>query len=480
MVDVAIIGAGVIGAMAARELSKYNLSVCVLERANDAAAGASRANSGIVHAGFDAKPGTLKARFNVEGAEMMPRIAEELGVPYRQNGSLVLGYTAADQQILEQLYRQGQENGVRQLKLLSREQLRKLEPAVSGQATCALHAPTGAIICPYELTLAALGNAMDNGAEFLRNFEVTAIQETERSLTVCAADGRTVEARYVVNAAGVYADVIAGMLGDDSFSIHPRRGEYLLLDKDCGSMIKHTIFRTPTPKGKGILVSPTVDGNLLLGPTAEEQEGRDCAETTAAGLADVISQINSEVEGVPVRSVITSFAGLRAAGDTGDFIIRPYGKRMVHAAGIESPGLSASPAIAVYIATLLREMGLEMEKRAEFQPCRRPSHWFRELSLEEKNAYIQKNPAYGKMVCRCETVSEGEILDAIRREPRALDIDGVKRRTRSGMGRCQGGFCSPRIVELLAIEQGIPIERVTKNGKGSYLNIGRTKGGERA
>lgn len=479
MVDVAIIGAGVIGAMAAREVSKYRLSVCVVERANDAATGASCANSGIVHAGFDAKPGTLKARFNIEGAEMMPRIAKELGVPYRQNGALVLGYTDADKEILEQLYRQGQANGVRQLEILSREQLRQLEPAVSKQAVCALHAPTGAIICPYELTIAALGNAMDNGAEFLYNFEVTEIQQMEESLTLYSADGRQIQARYVVNAAGAYADVIAAMMGDDSFSIHPRRGEYLLLDKECGSMINHTIFQTPTPKGKGILITPTVDGNLLLGPTAEEQEGRENVETTAEGLSHIIEQINREVEGVPARAVITSFAGLRAAGDTGDFIIRSWGKRMVHAAGIESPGLSASPAIAAYITTLLREIGLKMETRVDFQPYRKSFHWFRELSLEEKDAYIKKYPAYGKMVCRCETVSEGEVLEAIRRLPKALDVDGVKRRTRGGMGRCQGGFCLPRIVELLAEEQGIPIERVTKSGEGSCLNIGRTKGGKR-
>ncbi len=480
MYDAVIIGAGVIGAMTARELSKYNMSICVLERSNDAAAGASRANSGIVHAGFDAKPKTLKARFNVEGSEMMPQIAEELGVPYRQNGSLVLGYNDDDRKILELLYRQGQENGVRGLEILGGEELRKLETAVSRSAVCALHAPTGGIICPYELTVAALGSAMDNGAEFLRNFEVSEILEDKDSLTIYASDGRSVKARYAVNAAGVYSDKIARMVGDDSFSIHPRRGEYLLLDKDCGGIVDHTIFKVPTKKGKGILVSPTADGNLLLGPTAEEQEERDNTDTTAAGLNDIIAQINEEAEGVPVRAVITSFAGLRAAADTGDFIIRPYKTRMVHAAGIESPGLSASPAIAVRIAELLFELGLKTEKRADFKAERKSYYWFRRLGAEEKDAYIKDHPDFGKIVCRCETVSEGEILEAIRREPKALDLDAVKRRTRSGMGRCQGGFCSPRIVELLAREQGIPIERVTKSGGGSYLNICRTKGGGQA
>lgn len=480
MVDVVIIGAGVIGAMTARQLCRNRLSVCVVERANDGAAGASRANSGIVHAGFDAKPGTLKARLNVAGSEKMEQIAGELGVPYKRNGSLVLGYDEKDKTILENLYRQGQENGVRRLELLDQEKLREIEPGVSRQAVCALHAPTGAIVCPYELTIAALGNAMDHGAQFLRGFEVTDIRETEEAVVLEAADGRQVEARFVVNAAGTFADKIAQMLGDDSFSIHPRRGEYLLLDKECGGLVRHTLFRTPTEKGKGILVSPTVDGNLLLGPTAQEQEDRESVETTAAGLAQIISQSGSEAEGIPVRQVITSFAGLRAAGNTGDFIIRTWGKRTVHAAGIESPGLSASPAIAEYVAELLQGLGLELNPREDFNPGRKPAHWFRELSLEEKDTYIQEHPDYGKMVCRCESVSEGEILEAMRREPKALDVDSIKRRTRSGMGRCQGGFCSPRIVELLAREQGISLEQVTKSGKGSYLNIGKTKGGEQA
>ena len=245
-------------------------------------------------------------------------------------------------------------------------------------------------------------------------------------------------------------------------------------------MVHHTLFRTPTKKGKGVLVTPTVDGNLLLGPTAEAQEDPESAETTAAGLAEIISQTGSEAEGIPFRQVITSFAGLRATGSTGDFIIRPWGKRTVHAAGMESPGLSASPAAAEYVVELLRGLGLKTVPREDFQPRRKAAHWFRELSLEEKDAYIREHPVYGKMVCRCETVSEGEILEAIRRAPQALDLDSVKRRTRSGMGRCQGGFCSPRIVELLAEEQGIAFEQVTKSGKGSYLNIGRTKGGEQA
>lgn len=477
MFDVAIIGAGVIGSMTARELSRYDLSVCVLERANDAAAGASRANSGIVHAGFDAKPGTLKAKLNVRGSEMMEEVTQQLGVKYIRNGSLVIGFDDHDRETVEELYQRGQENGVRELEILNGESLRALEPNVSPKAVCALYAPTGAIVCPYELTIAALGNAMDNGAAFYREFEVTAIDGGD-VWCLHSADGRTVEARYVVNAAGVYGDEIGAMLGDTATAIMPAKGEYLLLDQECGNLVSHTIFRTPTEKGKGILVSPTVDGNLLLGPTSDKQESREDTGTTAEGISSVIGQALGDVEGIPMGKVITSFAGLRAAGNTGDFIIRPWSGRGVEAVGIESPGLTASPAIAEYIAELLQEQGLKLAAKSDFHPCRRAYHWYKELPLAEKDAYIKEHPAYGKIVCRCETVSEGEILEAIRREPKAMDLDGVKRRTRSGMGRCQGGFCSPRIVELLAKEHHIPVWQVTKSGGKSYINIGKTKGGE--
>lgn len=474
MYDVAIIGAGVIGAMTARTLAKYDLKVCVLEKENDVAMGTTKANSAIVHAGFDAQPGSLKARLNVKGSEMMEDICQELGVKYRKNGSLVIGFDDQDLVALKALLERGKANGVADLRIINQEELRTIEPNVSDNVTCALYAPTGAIICPYELTIAAMGNAMDNGAELKCCFEVCSIAQTEDGYDVCSENDR-ISARYVVNCAGVYSDQIAGMIGDNSFDVHPRKGEYILLDRECGGLVSHTIFRTPSKMGKGILITPTVDGNLLLGPTSVDMEDKENTNTTTEGFAEIIKKAQENVKAVPLNKTITSFCGLRAVGNTGDFIITSPKKGFIHAAGIESPGLSASPAIAQYIVEMLAQQGLPMSENPAYNPTRAAKHAFREASIEEKNRIIKENPAYGKIVCRCESVTEGEILDAIRSNPPARDLDGVKRRTRAQMGRCQGGFCGPYIVELLAKELGIPYEAVTKSGKESFINIGKTK-----
>lgn len=478
MYDVAIVGAGVVGGLIARELSRYRLSVCLLEAQEDVAMGATRANSAIVHAGFDAKEGSLKARLNVQGAQMMEQLCRELGVKYRRNGSLVVGFDEEDRQTLEQLRVRGEKNGVEGLALLSREQALALEPALGDGVCCALYAPSGAIVCPYELCMAAVGNAMDNGAELLLDFRVCALREQEEGYTVVAADGREVEARYVVNCAGVFSADIARLAGDDSFTVHPRRGEYLLLDRDCGSLIMHTVFRCPTRLGKGILVSPTVDGNLLLGPTAEDITDPTDTATTARGLAAVRQAAGEQVRGIALGRVITSFTGLRSVGSTSDFVIGMPRPRFLNCAAIESPGLSSSPAIATYAVALLAEAGLPLLRRESFRATRPALHAFREMDVEEKNQVIARDPSYAHIVCRCETVSEGEILAAIRQNPRPRDVDGVKRRTRATMGRCQGGFCTPAIVELLAREWGVDPLRVTKFGGGSYMNLGRTKGAE--
>lgn len=476
MYDVAIIGAGVVGGMITRELSRYNLRTVLLEKENDVAMGATKANSAIVHAGFDAKEGTLKAKLNVRGSEMMEQVTRELGVKYKRNGSLVIGFNDEDKETIKQLYERGIKNGVRELAILDRDQLRAIEPNIGKNAICALHAPTGAIVCPYELTIASIGNAMDNGAELKLGFPVTAIERKNGAYEISSND-RKITAKYVVNAAGVYSDNIARMVGDDSFTVKPRRGEYILLDKECGGIVSHTVFRTPSKMGKGILVSPTVDGNLITGPTSVDIEDKCDTSTTAGGFAHVIKETAENVEGVPFGGTITSFCGLRAVGSTGDFIITSPLRGFVNAAGIESPGLSSAPAIAEYIVDILRESGLELHKNKDFDPIRRPMHHFREASMEEKNAIIAKDKSYGRIVCRCERVTEGEILEAIRTNPRPRDLDGVKRRTRAQMGRCQGGFCSPRIVELLSRELGIPYEDVTKFGGESRLNYGKTKGG---
>ena len=475
MLDGLIIGGGVIGGMVARELTAYGLRVAILEKENDVAMGATRANSAIVHAGFDAKEGTLKARFNVRGSEMMEEVCRDLGVKYKNNGSLVVGFSEEDEKTLADLKARGEKNGVKQLSLLSRDEILAIEPNIGDGVTCALRAGTGAIVCPYELCIAAIGNAMDNGAELYLNFEVTAIEKTDAGYRAVAKDGRTAEAAFAVNCAGVYSDAIAAMIGDDSFCVAPRRGEYLLLDKAAGGVITHTVFRCPSKMGKGILVSPTVDGNLLLGPTAEDIEEKSDTKTTAEGLAKVRLQAGEQVKGIDFSKNITSFAGLRSVGCLGDFIIRPASHRFIQVAGIESPGLSSAPAIAEYVRELLEKEGVAMQKRADFNGKRRPMHEFAAMSNEEKNEVIKKDPSYAHIICRCETVSEGEILAALRQNPKPRDVDGVKRRTRSGMGRCQGGFCAPYIVELIARELGIDETEVTKFGGNSKMNVGYTK-----
>ncbi len=475
MYDVAIIGAGVIGTLTARELSRYNLKCVVLEKENDVAMGTSKANSAIVHAGFDAKVGSAKAKFNVKGSEMMEKVAHELGVKYIKNGSLVLAFSDEDMETVKELYERGVKNGVKELYIIDREALRELEPNIGKEATGALLAKTGAIICPYGLAIAAMGNAMDNGCELKTNFCVTDIERKDGAFCI-SSETETVTAKYLVNAAGLFADDLNKKLYESDFSTHPRKGEYFVMDKAQGALVKSTVFVTPSAKGKGILVSPTVDGNLLLGPTADDILDKTDLETTDNGASLIKSQAFRSVEGIDMRKVITSFAGLRAVGNSGDFEIA--GKdNYVAAMGIESPGLSASPAIAEYIAELLFGMGLKKEENNSFNPERRPMDFFKQLSKEDKNAIIKEKPAYGRIVCRCEEITEGEIIDALTLNPPATDLDGVKRRTRSGMGRCQGGFCSPSVTELIAKIKEIPYEDVTKTGEGSGINFERTKGG---
>ena len=476
MFDVVIIGAGVIGGMLARQLSRYEISVCLLEKENDVAIGASKANSGIIHGGYDPEPGTLKAKLNVEGVQKLYDVADEIHAPYRKNGSLVCAFgTKEEEDAVRELFERGLENGINSLEILSGDEARKIEPALSDEVSLALRVTNAGIICPYELTVAAIGNAMDNGVSLKVNFEVESIVKDDKGFTVTSSNKDTVKARYVVNCAGVYSDKIARMVGDDFFTIIPRAGEYMLLDKNEGARVCHTIFQIPTAAGKGILVSPTVDGNLLTGPTSVKVDAPDNTDTTPAGL-DVVGRLAAKsVPSVNFRQVITSFSGVRASVASGDFIIEPARsvEGMLHVAAIDSPGLTSCVAIADYAIDRLRDMGLGTKERADFDPYREDPHAFRSMSDDEKDAYIKEHSEYGKIVCRCETVSEGEIRDAIRRNPPARDIDGVKRRTRSGMGRCQGGFCMPYVMRLISEETGEPMESITKKGKGSYQLIGK-------
>ena len=474
--DVVIVGAGVIGGMLARELSRYKLNICILEKENDVAMGASKANSGIIHGGYDPEPGTLKAKLNSEGVELLFATAKELNVPHQRNGSMVCAFGSEEEhQLLQELYRRGQENGTPNLALLTGDEARALEPNLSLQVSQVLYVPNAGIVGPYELTIAAIGNAMDNGVELRRNFQVNSIEKKDGLFLISAADGAQVQGRYVVNCAGGYSDKIAEMAGDSFFTITPRAGEYMLLDKAEGTRVRHTLFQCPTKEGKGILVSPTAHGNLLVGPTATKVETPESRDTTPAGLAQVEQLAAKSVPSVNFRQVITSFAGVRATGSTGDFVLKASDRvpGLIHAGAIESPGLTCCVSIAKYLANLLSAEGLALNEKSEWNGARADTHSFSKMSDTEKDAYIKADPAYGKIVCRCELISEGEILDAIRTNPGARDIDGVKRRTRSGMGRCQGGFCGPYVLELLSRELDIAPENVTKNGGASRLLTGR-------
>ena len=475
--DVAVIGAGVTGALIAREMSRYHLRAALLEQCNDAAQGTTKANSAIVHAGFDAKPGSRKAAMNVRGNELMEPLCEALHVPFERNGSLVLGFCEEDRAHLEQLLEQGRRNGVPGLRIISKDELLAMEPNANPEAVGALYAPTGGIVNPYELCIAAAECAAGNGAEFFRKFRCAAVTWIGNCFEVRSDDDQAVSANVVINAAGVHADDVARLIGDESFAIHARRGEYLLLDNTQAGVVRHTVFQCPSPMGKGVLITPTVHGNVLVGPTAEDIDDKTDLATTATGLQSIQEIIARSVPGYRIRDVVTSFTGLRAVDSRGDFILEhsAANPRMIHAAGIESPGLTAAPAIAEYIAALALAALGGAEQKENWNPGRQKPVRIKELGPEELRAAIAENPAYGRVVCRCETVSEGEILDAIHAPAGARDIDGVKRRTRAGMGRCQGGFCGARVLEILARELHLPLEEITKFGGESNILLTRTK-----
>ena len=478
--DILIIGAGVNGCMLAHKLAEYKLSVAVVEAGCDVASGASRANSAIVHAGFDAASGTLKAKLNVRGCAALPEIARQLDVPYKNNTSLVVAFGEEDDRMLEVLLERGRTNGVPGLEIISREKLRELEPNISEEATSALLAPSAGIICPYDLTIACAENAALNGVDFFFDSRVDRIEKRDGTISVFSGE-REFSARFVVNSAGVHSAEIARMVDPDfAIDIIPRRGEYMILDKAEGKTCKATLFACPNKEGKGILVSPTVDGNIIVGPNAHKVSPDDTS-TTAVGLDEVSKGARKLIPGVNLRAVITSFAGVRPTPTTDDFHIEPSAKagNFLDMVGIESPGLASSPAVADYAIEKLAGMGVAFEKREDYNPFRTADGHkkkpFRELSDEEKIERCKEDPSYGKIICRCETVTEGDILDAIRRPIPARTIDMVKMRTRAGMGRCQGGFCSPRVAELISVELGIPLDEITKRGGESKLLFGKTK-----
>ncbi len=480
MNDVIIIGAGVCGCAIARELSRYELSVSVLDRNSDIGEGTSKANSGIVHAGYDAKPGTLKAKLNVEGSKMMPEFAKKLGIPFMRNGSMVVALSDEDVDHMKELYDRGIQNGVEGLRILSREEALEMEPNLSDDTKGALFAPTGGIVCPFRLTSAMGESACINGVDFQLLTEVTSITKSENGFRIDAIKhdefdpdvkhAVSFDTRIVINAAGVYADRFHNMMTKDTLTITPRKGEYCLLDVTAGTHVGRTIFRMPSAMGKGILVTPTIHGNLLVGPTATDLDDKEGTFTTAEGLAAVNTPGASAVKNVPMNEVITSFAGLRPHGDRGDFVIGelPDCPGFIDVAAIESPGLSASPAIGVMVGDIVKEK-LSPKEKKDFVEELAPLTYMKLLPEKERRALVEKDSAYGNIICRCASVSEGEILETIRRPLGARTLDGVKRRTGANMGRCQGGFCYPKVMEILSRELGVPMELITKKGADSPI-----------
>ena len=473
MFDIIVIGAGVSGCAIARELSRRKANVLVVERAEDVCCGTSKANSAIVHAGYDAKHGTLMAKLNVQGSLLMPQLAKELNFSYQRNGSLVVMMNEEDRPNLVALYENGLANGVKELRIIEREELRQLEPNISDDAVAALYAPTGAIVCPFGLTIALAENAAKNGVQFQFDTEVTGIEKTEGGWKAETTQG-PLKAKVVVNAAGVYADKLHNMVSQESMTIIPRRGDYFLLDRTTEGFIKRTIFQLPGKLGKGVLVAPTVHGNTIVGPTAIDVEDKDATGTTQAGLDDVRAKSGMVVKNLPLRQTITSFAGLRAHESRHEFFIGQIAPGFVDCAAIESPGLSSAPAIGQMVAQIVEDI-LDLKPNPDFDPHREGFLNPQKLSFEERAQLVKENPAYGTIVCRCESVTEGEILDAIHRVPGAKSLDGVKRRVRAGMGRCQGGFCGPKVMEILARERQISMAEVTKSGGDSKLILGTNK-----
>lgn len=479
MYDVAIIGAGVIGAFIARELSRYELNIALLDKENDVSNGSSKANSAIIHAGYDAKPGTNMAKFNSLGNPMFDKICEELDVEFERIGSFVVGFDDDDMETIKDLYKRGIKNNIEDLEIIDGNKVREMEPNLNDTIKGALYAPTCGILSPWELTIALAENAADNGVKILLNNEVQDIKKIGAGYKIITNKGEVVT-KYVINCAGVYADKINSMVSNESFVITPRKGQYFVLDKSVGDFVNTVVFQCPSKVGKGILVTPTIHGNLLLGPDAEDIEDKDDTATSAENLEYIKEVAGRSAYTVPASKVITTYSGLRSEVSTGDFIIGEAkdAKGFINVAGIKSPGLSSSPAIAEYVVDIMKDIAGGLKEKDSFNPRRRRVVRFDKLSDEEKAELIKKDPRFGRIICRCESVTEGEIVDIINRNAGATTVDGVKRRARPGTGRCQGGFCGPRVVEILARELNKDIDEIVKDSEDSYILIGKTNKGE--
>jgi len=476
--DVAIIGAGVVGTLIARAFSKYDINVALIEKTADVAMGTTKANSGIVHAGFDAKSGTMKAKLNVRGCALMEDLCKVLYVPYEKNGSLVVAFNDEELEHLRILYDRGIANGVPDMELIDAAKLRELEPNISEEAKGALWAKSAGIVSPYELAIAAAECACGNGVELFRNFIVDTITFADDIFTIrCKCGKKEVAAKLVINAAGLGAAEIAKKFNGEEYEVIGRLGEYGLLDRSCADTCSHTIFQCPNEMGKGVLVTPSCHHNILVGPSSVNVDDVDDMSVRVGALRQIFATAQKSVPQVSTRDMITSFAGIRAHHVDDDFIITPAkdNDKFINLIGIESPGLASSPAIAEYVEEMvINTIGKPAEKSG-WNPSRKAPVVFRELPPEKQEALIAENPAYARVICRCETITEGEIRDAIKAPAGAIDIDGVKRRTRAGMGRCQGGFCGSKVLEILAEELGVPKEDITKFGGDSKIIYERTK-----
>lgn len=470
MHDVVIIGGGIVGTALARELSRVDMDICMVEASSDVATGPTKANTALIHAGFDAKPGSLMARFNREGHALYENLCSELDVPYVSNGALVVAFDRREEAVLKELLDRGKQNEISHLEIIGRDELCSLEPNISRQAISALYASQAGIVGPWELTIALMENAMDNGAELYLNAPVTRIK-TEDGHFILQAGDHVIKTRVVVNCAGIFADKVHALFQKPDYAIHPRKGQYFLLDKMTGDHVRHSVFQTPSDKGKGVVCSPTVHGNIIVGPDALDISDRKDKNVTLSSLQNISQTAHHAFPGLDFKMAITEFAGLRSQSSTGDFIVR-HVKRIpgfFEAAGIKSPGLTAAPAIARFLSEdIVRYLGNPAEKM-HFKAHRRTHKRFVSCTDTEKDDLIRKNPAWGRVICRCETVTEAEVVDAIHRPCGARTVDGVKRRVRPGSGRCQGGFCMTKVINILARELSIPPEEVEKEEPGSQI-----------
>ena len=470
--DAVVIGGGVIGSAIIRYLSLYNMKTLLVEKEEDISSGTTKANSGIVHAGYDPEPGTLKAKLNVKGAKMIKEESGKLHFDYKVNGAMVVSFSPNDDYKIDELFERGIKNGVEDMEIISGDEARRLEPNLSENITKCLYLKSSAIVCPFSLTQALSENAYENGAEFKFNTKVETIERIEDGYRIKTDNGLIITSNSVINAAGVYGDTINNMVSEKKLHITPRRGSYMLFDNETQGMFNSTIFQLPSSKGKGVLVTPTVHGNLMIGPNSVDIPDKDDTSTTAFDLDYISKEALRTSPSIPFRKVITSFSGLRAHEDSGDFIVGEAedAPGFFNAIGIESPGLSSSLSIGEMVARMVADrLGIEKKENPVLERKAAPRP--KEMSIDERNELIKSNPSYGKIVCRCEEISEGEIIDAITRPLGARSLDGVKRRVRAGMGRCQGGFCSPKVMELIEKYASIPFDEITKNSKGSNITM---------